>query len=247
MSRNGGRLGPTASPFTGGVWTLGQQYQLNRDSLWKDPNGLSAATAANSAKDILAAYPSSPTGVYWIKINGVPTQVYCDMTNNGGGWMLYSSFGTGNPLDATTAPAISGNRININTLAANGWTTGTSDGSQYYYGDGTNNNTGYFINESDNTSWFFFFASSTPPYGFLYLNTFKLATPVVSEMRIRFGDPTNNASTGNEVYTNGTLRVTNSSKVQTSVIPYTPNTTAGANSMYMREMSINGISWLYVR
>lgn len=210
-------------------------------------DGSTSLKAANSAKDILLINPSAPSGIYWININNAPQQVYCDMVNSGGGWMLYSSFGTGNPLDATTAPAISGNRININTLSANGWTTGTSDGSTYYYGDGTNNNSGYTINETDNTSWFFFFGSSTPPYGFLYLNTFKFSSPSVTEMRIRFGDPTTNSSTGNEVYTNGTLRVTNTSKVQTSVIPYTQNASAGANSMYMREVSINGISWLYVR
>ena len=52
------------------------------------PPGQSADKPAASASAILAAYPNSQSGVYWIKIQGGvgAKQVYCDMTN--GGWML---------------------------------------------------------------------------------------------------------------------------------------------------------------
>ena len=52
------------------------------------PGGLSAEKAAVSASAILAAYPNSQSGMYWIKIPGGvgAKQVYCDMAN--GGWML---------------------------------------------------------------------------------------------------------------------------------------------------------------
>jgi len=52
------------------------------------PPGQSADKPAASASTILAAYPNSQSGVYWIKIQGGvgAKEVYCDMTN--GGWML---------------------------------------------------------------------------------------------------------------------------------------------------------------
>lgn len=209
-------------------------------------DGLTQATAADSALSLYNA-GNRTSGKYWIKINGTPTQVYCDMTDGNGGWMLYSSFGTGNPLEATNYPAISGNRININTLNANGWTTATSDGSTYNYNDGTNNNSGYTITQPDNTSWFAFFASSTPPYGFLYLNTFKFATPVISQIKIKWGDPTNNGSVNNELYVNGTLYPQGGVVIRTDTISYAQSAVSGANSIYLRETSINGISWMYVR
>lgn len=62
-------------------------------------NGLTAATAGNSAREIKLNNPSAVDGVYWIinpNINGgAPFQIYADMTTDGGGWMLLNSSGGG--------------------------------------------------------------------------------------------------------------------------------------------------------
>lgn len=59
-------------------------------------DGSSPASAGISALEILKAKPSSPDGAYWIQPVGAPEPflVWCNMTLEGGGWMLVTRHAT---------------------------------------------------------------------------------------------------------------------------------------------------------
>ena len=53
-------------------------------------DGTASATAGASCWGILRAFPASPTGTYWLSTPAMdrPAQFHCDMTTDGGGWVL---------------------------------------------------------------------------------------------------------------------------------------------------------------
>ncbi len=78
-------------------------------------NGLSSGTAGESAAQILADFPSSTDGVYWIDLPTVgPTQIYCIMNSSydGGGWMLTMKATRGTTFDYTASYWETNNTLN---------------------------------------------------------------------------------------------------------------------------------------
>ena len=59
-------------------------------------DGSSAAKANDSALGILTVNPSAASGVYWLNTSwGSPAQFYCDMSADGGGWVLMAKYDCG--------------------------------------------------------------------------------------------------------------------------------------------------------
>ena len=57
-------------------------------------DGSTSSQAATSAAAIKSLTGTTTNGFYWILNNGTPTQVWCDMNNDGGGWMMIARIHT---------------------------------------------------------------------------------------------------------------------------------------------------------
>ena len=83
--------------------------------------GMTSANPALHASQILRLYPNAPSGLYWIKPTGyagAAQQVFCDMVNDGGGWMMVSS----NNARDTTIPSGTSRQSQTYELDNNGGT-----------------------------------------------------------------------------------------------------------------------------
>lgn len=74
MPRNGGRIGPTASFTSGGVWTIQEQYQKRIDNTWRLPSPI--ISISNTSKPL--AYSSNGLQLYipvnaWSVYQNLPT------------------------------------------------------------------------------------------------------------------------------------------------------------------------------
>jgi hypothetical protein len=54
-------------------------------------DGSSSALSAPSAVYLRDVAGVTQNGTYWITVNGTPTQIYCNFTTAGGGWMSFAS------------------------------------------------------------------------------------------------------------------------------------------------------------
>lgn len=86
-------------------------------------DGSSAASAGISAYQIKQDYPNSTDGLYWIQNdninNGIPFQIYADMTTDGGGWTLILCNKSSNE-GWTSAQAVLRNQLSPTINPSNG-------------------------------------------------------------------------------------------------------------------------------
>lgn len=241
----GGRLGASNNPTTSsrsGIWDLSEQIVNKKEGSWPFvlPNGLTASRAANSAVQLKEIFPNYQSGVYWININGTPKEVYCDMSSDNGGWMLYSSFSSDNSLSAETAPAINGNRILHSQLGTFGYSLNYTTS----YHDGVTDTLGYVRRPE-----FYAHYYSGSPNGELSMTSWN-GPSSVTQLRVLHGTGATQASYnsgGSRLITNNVTRVeySDSYTTRTDVIGFNP---AGASPLFKQvEFGIAGISWVYVR
>jgi len=185
--------------------------------------------------------PSATNGVYWILKDGVPTQIYCNMEDNGGGWMLYSSFSTDNTYDSSY-PAWNGNRILTTDLSTYGYNL------DYYthYNDGVNVN---FASYTRRPEFLSFFYSGPADNGLLTMNTWNGPSDI-NQLRVYYGLGSTAASyssnSGNLIINNSTV-VTGTSGDFTSVSISSFDPDGTIPLLRVEEIGIVGISWIFMR
>jgi hypothetical protein len=89
--------------------------------------GMSQDYPAQNALEVLRYWPTAPSGLYWIKpsgYSGAAQQIFCEMEEDGGGWMMVAS----NNARDTTIPGGTGRNSSAYQLNRNG-TNGALVGS----------------------------------------------------------------------------------------------------------------------
>ena len=126
------------------------------------PNGLTEATAGTSAYQLKTLYPAYTTGYFWIKPTGgaVARQVWCDMSNLGGGWMLMSYCGTDVSTGTHVKDAYTGSAFNASssTVVASNGGSGTAGNLGQSFIDScvvAARSRGVALFRIDNINWYF--------------------------------------------------------------------------------------------
>ena len=111
-------------------------------------DGSSASRAALSALEILKVKPSSPDGAYWIQPANAPEPflVWCNMTLEGGGWMLVTRHATDEFGSASRTP-FGDNDFLVGSW--DGWRNSTKTQIDGIFG-GTQNATNYALDNGTN-------------------------------------------------------------------------------------------------
>jgi hypothetical protein len=206
-------------------------------------DGTSSGRAGTSASSIKTLTSTTTNGKYWVLINGVAREIYCDMSNDGGGWMLYSSFAADNEFaGSATYPAIKGNGIVNTTIAANGYTT-----DYQYYSDGAANALESYSRVSGTYAHF----SSSAAVSSITLSTWYGPTTGITAMRVKYGC---GATTGSFGGGGGYIGLNNGAVVLATSSSTTGTTAfgafnpAGATPLFKQfEDGIAGLWWIMVR
>ena len=116
--------------------------------------GTSRSDAARSCADVLAASPDAATGQYWLRPDDdvEPFQGLCDMTTDGGGWLVLSVNGSSSPCAAA-----------LQSSAYETWSKCDDDAAEYYDGISEGD-----VNPAVGSSVTFPIAYANPEVGYAY-------------------------------------------------------------------------------
>jgi hypothetical protein len=211
---------------------------------WAD--GSTSARAGSSASAIKLLTSTTTNGKYWVRINGVAREIYCNMADDGGGWMLYTSFSSINEFaNSTNFPAIYGNGLTNTNITNFGYSTNYTS-----YHDGTTDNLGYTYSGSTYQGpYSFFYSASTN--GTISMNSWNGPSSGITQMRVRYGGGASNYNPGGPGglinINNGAVTLAQNDSLS-GAIAFGNFNTAGATPYFQAvEVGIMGLWWIMVR